>query len=427
MKLQAIFLIASIICTASAIKNARINTIHRRNYKPHGPSMYLNALLKYNIEPTHPGAMPLEHLIPHVHHLKNGVTRRSSNQTSTIPTTEQVEQFYLSPVVIGEGATAQTFNLIPDTGSPDLWVFSDQLPSTDNNHTLYRAGETPTSKVVDGESWQIMYLDGSGAGGPVYTDTVSLGDLSISKAVVEAANFTTAEFADLSADGILGLSLQPSTPGPKQLSSTIQDIINDTNTFGSPVFTAMLTRQSENPGFFTFGGISGKPNISYTDVVQGADSPAPGAWLFKSEFVVINGNRTERQGNVAVADTGTSILILDNSLVAAFYATIPGAQLSIVDQGYIFPASTTTFPTFTLPIGNTEISLKDPSDFAAGPAEEDGFLFGSIQPNGDLGFDIFGVPWLVNVYAVFDLGMTGEGKFRIGVEQRTPSPANASK
>jgi hypothetical protein len=127
-----------------------------------------------------------------------------------------------------------------------------------------------------------------------------------------------------------------------------------------------------------------------------------------------------RPGNVAIVDTTCPTILLNSSLTEEIYKTIPGSNYSKLDQGWIFPNTTNTFPNLTLPVGSTEITLQHPSDFSIGPAETDGFLFGSIQSNGNLGLDVFGVPWLNNVYAVFDLGMAGVGRFRLGVAQRPP-------
>jgi hypothetical protein len=135
---------------------------------------------------------------------------------------------------------------------------------------------------------------------------------------------------------------------------------------------------------------------------------------------VLNGKRISRKGNTAILDTGTTGILLDTSLTKAVYDAIPGAKFSKLDQGYVFPASTTLLPNLTLPFANAPITLQDNADFSLGPASEDGFLYGSIQDGGGLGYDIFGTSWLNNVYAVFDLGMLGAGKFRLGVGTRQP-------
>ena len=437
MKLQAIFFVASALSTVVSALNGKVDTLHNPNYNPHGPSIYLKALLKYGGEPfgRHPGALSLEQLIPHVQ--RQRYTRRyraflASNSTRDgfDPNLAEVDEIYVTPTTIGEGDTAQTLNLLYDTGSSDLWVFSILLPASetgDHNHTLYKAGETPTSKLVPGSEWAIMYLDGSGASGLVYTDTVDFGGLKIKKAVVEAANQTTSEFLQLRVDGLVGLALQPDTVVPTSLTTTTQQIATDRSVFEQPVFTTLLTRENEGPGFFTFGYINDSVvpdgNITYTDVLQSQDLPDVGAWTFSSSFAILNGKRFDRKGATAVCDTGTSVILTDTDILEAIYADIPGANFNQVEQAWVYPANTTKFPNVVFPVGDTQITLQDPSDFNVGPADDQpNVLIGSIQDNGGIGFDIFGVPWINNVYVVFDLGLTGANNTRLGVVQRKPSP-----
>jgi aspergillopepsin I len=82
---------------------------------------------------------------------------------------DQYDAEYLCPVTIG----STTLNLDFDTGSADLWVFSDKLPSSERGqHSIYKTGG---GKLQSGSSWDISYGDGSGASGVVYADKVVIG------------------------------------------------------------------------------------------------------------------------------------------------------------------------------------------------------------------------------------------------------------
>jgi hypothetical protein len=48
-----------------------------------------------------------------------------------------------------------------------------------------------------------------------------------------------------------------------------------------------------------------------------------------------------------IADTGTSLLLTDDDVVAAYYAKVKGSQNSSSQGGYIFPCSA-TLPDFSL-------------------------------------------------------------------------------
>jgi Eukaryotic aspartyl protease len=427
-----VVLLAASLSLVSAIKG-KVDTIHNSNYNPHGPSLYLNALLKYNLEPGHRSSLPLEYLVPHVQYLKNNRRRRrAANATATGFSSEEQEVeniFYLNPVTIGEGNTAQTFNLQFDTGSPDLWVFSDALPPNEagnNNHTLYKAGQTPTSKQVPLETFAEQFGDGSGAAGPVYLDTVDLGGIIIPNAVVGAANDTTAAFTDNPGDGLVGLSLLEGQTQPQSLPTTVNILANNSD-LELPLFTALLTRSTETPGFFTFGYINDSvvpdKNISFTPILQNSDPDAgAGLWAFTSEWTENESNgRTTSQPPTPGPRPLSSITTPRHSYTKRFqepYSVIRRKDTSS-------PRQLANFRNSRFRLGNrdTEITLQSNDDFNIGPAVEEGYLFGSIQAGGPGGldsFDIFGVPWLNNLYAVFDMGTTGPGIFRFGVVQRPP-------
>ena len=92
------------------------------------------------------------------------------------------------------------------------------------------------------------------------------------------------------------------------------------------MFTCVLTRPSEVPGFYTFGYIDeslSNPGIQFNDIVTiGAN--APGQWEIKSEYAVLNGIRITREGNTVAIDTGTPGILLEDSVVRNIYALLHG-------------------------------------------------------------------------------------------------------
>lgn len=66
---------------------------------------------------------------------------------------------------------------------------------------------TSKSKRLDGYSWEITYGDMSSAGGDVFLDTVSIGNVTASSQAVESAKKVSDQFAkDKATDGLMGLS-----------------------------------------------------------------------------------------------------------------------------------------------------------------------------------------------------------------------------
>ena len=391
----------------------KIDVLHNPSYRAHRPSQYVRTLLKYGITPTHPDALPVHELVSP----DGRILHRDINLGLVPASFIQSEAFYISPLTIGEGSQARKFNLQFDTGSPDLWVFSTLLPHGQRgDHVLYDPDKSNSSVPLH-KTFNITYDDGSGASGLVFEDTVNLGGIVIKNQAVEAAN-QTESFLDFDSDGLLGLDLEPNTIAPGIVPTTLQNLIQNP-AFQQPVFTALLTRASEPPGFFTFGYINdtlSAPGVQFVDLVTIA-AQAPGSWEFESEYAVLDGKTISRQGNTAIADSGTTGILLEDGLVREVYRLL-GGHFDSRMQGWVFPANTTQFPTLTLPAGDINVTLTPP-DFSIGPPDS-GFLSGSLQERGDSNFDIFGTSWLNNIYAVFDLGLTGPGNTRFGLALRDP-------
>lgn len=122
-------------------------------------------------------------------------------------------------------------------------------------------------------------------------------------------------------------------------------------------------------------------------------------------------------------DTGTTLCLVDDTLVDEVYAAIPGAKYDDQSQGYIFPANTSAndLPTITLAIGDQQVAFqKEDLGFAdAG----NGMVFGSIQSRGSMDMDIYGDAVLKAVYAVFDVN---NGSPRFGWVQRKEGKQNTT-
>lgn len=102
----------------------------------------------------------------------------------------------------------------------------------------------------------------------------------------------------------------------------------------------------------------------------------------------------------AIADTGTSLLLIQDDVVSAYYAQVSGSSNSQTDGGYIFPCSA-TLPDLTVSIGGYNAVV--PGSFVNyAPASASGSCFGGIQSAGNQGFAIFGDIFLKSQFVVFD-------------------------
>lgn len=126
-----------------------------------GPKAYQQAFIKYNV-PV-PAPAPARVAAP------------AALQSGSVGATPQAnDKEYLSPVQIG--TPPQTVMMSIDTGSSDFWVFSSlQSTAQTANHTIYTISKSSSAVQVPNATWKIRYVDGSGASGVVYNDTVSIG------------------------------------------------------------------------------------------------------------------------------------------------------------------------------------------------------------------------------------------------------------
>ncbi|OCH94481.1 acid protease [Obba rivulosa] len=316
---------------------------------------------------------------------------------------------YVVPVTIGTPGV--TLNLDFDTGSSDLWVWSSELAGEGKReskaHAIYDPSKSSTAKKTEG-TWNISYGDGSSASGNVYTDNVTVAGITIKGQAVELAkNLSSSFLSDGGNDGLLGLAWPAiNTVQPQPVATPVENMMKQ-KLVDPQVFTVKLGHGDE-ASFYSFGFIdktvTSQP-ISYASVDN-----SQGFWQVPSTSWTINGEEQNREGNTTILDTGTTLCLVDDSVVEAIYQAIEGARYDNSQGGWKYP-SNAQIPTVTFAVGDTQFTVNE-KDFGFGDAGN-GFTFGGIQSRGDNPFDIFGDVFLKSVYVVFDQGET-----RVGLAQR---------
>jgi hypothetical protein len=326
---------------------------------------------------------------------------------------QQNDSLYLCPVQIG--TPSQTLMLDFDTGSSDLWVWSNELPKAtitqgeSTGHAVFDSTKSSTFKKTTGSTWKISYGDSSSASGDVGTDVVKVGGITIQNQAVELAKTMSTQFVSGSGSGLLGLawgSINTVTPGPVQ--TPVENMISQKDIPSTAeLFTAYLGswRDAKDPdqgeSFYTFGYID--PGVLKTAGTQPsyvAVDNSNGFWQFASTSASINGKVMQLASNTAIADTGTTLALVSDAVCKAIYAAIPGSKYDSTQQGYIFPTTTTAaqLPDVAFAVGSQlfHVQKEDLSFADAG----NGFVYGGIQSRGDMTFDILGDTFLKSVYAV---------------------------
>ena len=269
------------------------------------------------------------------------------------------------------------------------------MPANEQNgHNIYNPANSKTSKVSNGETWSISYGDGSSASGNVYTDVVNVGGTSVTGQAVELAKKISSEFAQDQSDGLLGLAFSSiNTVKPNQQKTFFA---NAESSLNSPLFTANLKKGA--PGSYNFGYID---SSEYTgDITYTAVDNSQGFWGFTSSGYTVGKGSPVSESIPAIADTGTSLLLLPDDLVSAYYAQVSGSSNSQTDGGYIFGCNT-ALPDLTLQIeGYAAVVPGSYMNYA--PASESGSCFGGLQSNSGIGQSIFGDVFLKAHFVVFD-------------------------
>ncbi|MCJ1409291.1 S-glutathionyl-(chloro)hydroquinone reductase [Ptychographa xylographoides] len=275
------------------------------------------------------------------HAVSNAATGETGEVTNT-PAENDAE--YLAPISIG----GQTIMMDFDTGSSDLWVFNTMLPTADTTgHTLYNPSQSSSFNLLNGQTYSIHYGDGSTSAGIVGTDTVNIGGATVTSQAVELPTTVSGSFiGNTASNGLVGLAFSSlNTVKPTQQQTFFDNI---RASLAQPVFTANLKHATT--GSYEFGTIDPTQfagSIAYTPI-----DTASGFWQFPSNSFAVGGGDVQQnaEANPAIADTGTSLLLVDDSLITGYYTQVNGAFYSQSQGGVIFPCDA-TLPDLDLAMG----------------------------------------------------------------------------
>jgi aspergillopepsin I len=278
----------------------------------------------------------------------------------------------------------------------DRWVFSTALSSSQRgDHSAFDSSKSETWEEYEGATWDISYGDGSGASGTVGFDQVDVGGVT---AVEIATTVSSAFVSDENNDGLLGLAfgkintIQPT--GQKTFFESVADQLEE------KAFTADL--DVDAAGTYEFGRID-------TEKYQGELHTTPidtthGYWEFTSNVYSIGGKDVKNpSASTAIADTGTSLMMVDDDVAKAYYAQIEGSSMSEESGGYVYPCDADV-PSFGVAIGdNGYIAHINGSDIEYARIGQN-TCFGGVQGNQNQGIQIYGAVLLKQYFAVFNFG-----------------------
>jgi hypothetical protein len=154
-----------------------------------------------------------------------------------------------------------------------------------------------------------------------------------------------------------------------------------------PVFTADL--DPDGTGVYEFGKIDAtkfEGEMAWIPV-----KAETGFWQFGSTKFAVGDQMFENpQGSDAIADTGTSLLLVDQQVAEAYYSQVQGAQLNAQVGGFIYPCGA-ALPDMSVAIGDSYMAKIPGNQITFATVDEaNTTCFGGVQGNQGAGLQIYG-------------------------------------
>ncbi|KAF8893598.1 aspartic peptidase domain-containing protein [Infundibulicybe gibba] len=264
---------------------------------------------------------------------KNQSHKRAAGVSDMAILNRNQDSSYYGTVEIG--TPPQTFNVILDTGSSDLWVSADPCSTCDPTLPLFDPSSSISYKTV-GRRETLHYAAGAVAG-QIATDTVTMSGFIINSQIFLAVDKTSREYVDDSISGLMGLgfgraSVMDATPFWQALASSGQ--------LAAPEMSFWFTRFSDDPlagqdepgGTFTLGGRNSTMFQGEIDFVNMPTSPQQSNkhWVLPMMSITVQRNSIPiAPGQFAIIDTGTTFIAGPTEGVRAIWNAVPACATNV--------------------------------------------------------------------------------------------------
>jgi len=297
---------------------------------------------------------------------------------------------------VSAGTPPQTFNVIYDTGSSNLWLPGKSCTNC-GTHPKYDSKKSSTY-VPNGTHWEILYGSGP-VSGFLSEDSVEVGDITVTKQTFAEVNdtkglglgYTLGKF-----DGILGLAF-PSI-SVDHIPPVFDSMVSQ-GKVAEPVFAFYLSNDPAVDGELVFGGID---TNHYTGELSYVPLSSATYWELPLDAMKIGG-KSVTAVTKAIVDSGTSLLAGPPTEVKAI-AKLVGATPFLKGEYLIDCAKKTSGINIDIVLGGKTYTLT-PTDYII--PDSTLCLFGMVgidipAPTGPLW--ILGDPFMRKFYTVFDYG-----------------------
>lgn len=314
-----------------------------------------------------------------------------------VPITNFMNAQYFSEITLG--TPPQTFKVVLDTGSSNLWVPSSECGSIACYlHAKYDSSESSSFKK-NGSSFDIRYGSGS-VSGYISQDVLTIGDLKIKdQDFGEATSEPGLAFAFGRFDGILGLGYD--TISVNGVVPPFYNMINQ-KLIDEPVFAFYLGDANEegDDSEVVFGGIN-------KDRYEGKITTIPlrrkAYWEVDLDSVSYGKDVADLEGTGVILDTGTSLIALPSQLAEMLNAEI-GAKKGFNGQYSIECSKRDSLKDVTFGLSGYNFTI-GPYDYileVSGSCVSSFFGMDFPEPVGPLA--ILGDSFLRRWYSIYDHG-----------------------
>uniref|UniRef100_A0A146LF81 Cathepsin E-A n=1 Tax=Lygus hesperus TaxID=30085 RepID=A0A146LF81_LYGHE len=297
---------------------------------------------------------------------------------------------------IGIGTPPQTFQVVFDTGSSDLWVPSiNCISESCKTHRKYRSQNSSTY-VADGKDINLDYGMGSIYGAKALDD-ITIGPLVIQhQAFAEALLFPTMAFDPYKFDGVLGLAF-PFLAVIDE--NTVYENMISQGLLANNLFSFFMKKDldGDDGGEVIFGGWD--DTKFHADALDFIPLSQETYWTFIIDKISAGGVISQSTGSFA--DTGSSFIYLEEEVAKKFYTAIGVSDKERVKTGVIVDCSKMDkMPSLVFTIKGRDYELK-PRDYTNVYEENSGTVcLAHVVPSNQ---NILGATFLSNFYTIFNV------------------------
>jgi hypothetical protein len=294
------------------------------------------------------------------------------------------------------GTPPQSFKVIFDTGSSNLWVPSSKTSIIHWNplHSKYDSSKSSTY-IKNGSSFSIQYGSGS-LTGFVSEDDVTIGNVTVSKQLFcEATDEPGLAFKIGKMDGIMGMAWQ--RIAVNGIKPPWYDVLASAGM--ENLFAFYLGKGNGDNSELTLGGTD---SSHYTGEINYVPLSEEAYWMFTMDGFKI-GNET--MDNVtAIADTGTSLLAGPKDFITKVQQAIGGTPVGSSGEYTLDCSKLDSLPSLTITLAGKDYTLTG-KDYAVQVSGEclSGFM-GIDLPAGNPVKFILGDVFLRKYYSIYDAG-----------------------